>query len=270
MQTIGDRLEEARKRKGISIREAAEATKIRGDYLQKFEGNQFDCDLAEIYVRGFLRNYANFLKLPADRILADYDALGRSEARPRAPSREVYGRMDLSISTAEEREAQAQAPQPAPAVEASSRTTPQLPRGHSNLPKAPPIDPALVFKGGIALAVLIAILVVIWLVKTLYPGSAAPSADSRAQATAAAPAAAAVSAPTLTLVALDTVRVNVTETDNNRVLLPDTTLERGQRLVVPRPGPVLIQADVGANVQFEVNGRRYAMPANTNRVRLED
>ena len=51
MQTIGERLEEARKRKGISIREAAEATKIRGDYLQKFESNQFDLNLAEIYVQ---------------------------------------------------------------------------------------------------------------------------------------------------------------------------------------------------------------------------
>ena len=69
MQTIGERLEEARKKKGISIREAAEATKIRGDYLQKFEGNHFDIGISEIYTRGFLRNYAGFLKIPADRIL---------------------------------------------------------------------------------------------------------------------------------------------------------------------------------------------------------
>ena len=33
MQTIGEKLEEARKRKGVSVREAAETTKIRGDYL---------------------------------------------------------------------------------------------------------------------------------------------------------------------------------------------------------------------------------------------
>ena len=34
MQSIGERLEEARKRKGISLREAAEATKIRSDFLR--------------------------------------------------------------------------------------------------------------------------------------------------------------------------------------------------------------------------------------------
>ena len=81
MTTIGERLEDARKKKGISIREAAEATKIRGEYLQKFEGNQFDIGLSEIYVRGFLKSYAFFLKMPADRILNDYASLGRGESK---------------------------------------------------------------------------------------------------------------------------------------------------------------------------------------------
>ena len=61
MQTIGERLEEARKRKGISIREAAESTKIRGDYLQKFEANSFAIALPPLYIRGFVRSYARFL-----------------------------------------------------------------------------------------------------------------------------------------------------------------------------------------------------------------
>ena len=77
MQTIGERLEEARKKRGLSLREAAEATKIRGDYLQKFETNQFDLGLTELYTRGFLRTYAAFLKLPADRILQDYTSIAR-------------------------------------------------------------------------------------------------------------------------------------------------------------------------------------------------
>ena len=101
MQTIGERLEEARKKKGISIREAAEATKIRGDYLTKFESNHFDIGLTEIYTRGFLRTYANFLKLPADRIINDYAALGRGDVRPRSPNREVYGRMDITVASTE-------------------------------------------------------------------------------------------------------------------------------------------------------------------------
>src|SRR3954470_8263732 len=97
MQTIGERLEEARKRKGISIREAAETTKIRGDYLQKFEANSFDVDLPPLYVRGFLRSYARYLELDPDRVVGDFDALDGRESKPaRRETREVFGRVDFS------------------------------------------------------------------------------------------------------------------------------------------------------------------------------
>lgn len=76
MQTIGERLLEARQRRGVSIREAAESTKVRGDYLAAMENNQFDSiQLADVYRRGFLKIYAKFLRLDADRVVNDYNAL---------------------------------------------------------------------------------------------------------------------------------------------------------------------------------------------------
>src|SRR3954463_16685096 len=127
MQTIGERLEEARKKKGISIREAAEATKIRGDYLQKFESNHFDIGLTEIYTRGFLRTYANFLKVPSDRLLNDYSALGRGEARPRTPRREVYGSMDIAVASAGEPSDRAPPPEEGAAEAEPARAKPHRP-----------------------------------------------------------------------------------------------------------------------------------------------
>src|ERR1043166_5112624 len=164
MQTIGERLEEARKKKGISIREAAEATKIRGDYLQKFESNHFDIGLTEIYTRGFLRTYANYLKLPSDRIVNDYAALGRGEVRPRQPSREVYGRMDISIATADSSDRNAPpsdgAPEPSPA-----NRGPQRPRPGSSLPTG--LDPVVVFKYVKIVGVVVIIVLVFWILKAL-------------------------------------------------------------------------------------------------------
>lgn len=162
MQTIGERLEEARKKKGISIREAAEATKIRGDYLSKFENNQFDINLTELYVRGFLRNYAQFLRLPPDRILNDYAALGRGEARPRQPSREIYGRMDVSIASAEERNEGKTAPvdEPSPSPQPPRRSTGAGRR--VGAAPGPGMDPALVFKYGKWAAIAIAGVLIIW------------------------------------------------------------------------------------------------------------
>jgi cytoskeletal protein RodZ len=79
---IGQKLEEARNRKGISLREASESTKIRGDYLSAFESSSFDINLPEVYLRGFVRLYARFLDLDQDAVLADLDLeLGNTNSK---------------------------------------------------------------------------------------------------------------------------------------------------------------------------------------------
>lgn len=94
---LGERLEEARKRKGVSIREAAEATKIRGDYLLAMEDNTFGIDLPQIYIRGFLKNYARYLHLDPNKALTDYDAfmLGKSHRNARSSTRESLGQVAI-------------------------------------------------------------------------------------------------------------------------------------------------------------------------------
>lgn len=74
MQTIGEKLSEKRQRSGILLREAAENTKIRGEFLEFLENNQFDrIPLADVYKRGFLKIYARFLQLDVERLLSDYN-----------------------------------------------------------------------------------------------------------------------------------------------------------------------------------------------------
>jgi len=264
MQTIGERLEEARKKKGISIREAAEATKIRGDYLSKFENNQFDINLTELYVRGFLRTYATFLRLPADRILNDYSALGRGDAKPRQPSREIYGRMDVSIASADERGEAATATtvseESAPTAPPPARRVPHVPRRGAPA-STNGIDPALVFKiGKWAGGALIAV-VVIWGAVSLFkgtPGERAPKPAAAVAALASAPTP--VAEPTITLVALDTVRITVDrknpDASHGDVLFQGTLL-RGQTQIVSKPGAIYITASAAENVEIEYRGKRY-------------
>lgn len=266
MQTIGERLEEARKKKGVSIREAAEATKIRGDYLQKFESNHFDIGLTEIYTRGFLRTYASFLKLPSDRIMSDYAALGRGDVRPRQPNREIYGRMDITVASASEAADRAAPPdETATATEAApARSQPHYPRGQrSSLPSGP--DPALVFKWVKIGGALVVAIIVIWIAVSLYtsgshrtaPQATTPAASTTPAQTAAQPAAA---ERTVTLVALDTVFVKITQ-----ISLPDTdvstvfsdTLRRGERRTVTFTPPINIYASAGQNLSVESNGRAF-------------
>ena len=263
MQTIGERLEDARKQKGISIRESAEATKIRGEYLQKFESNNFDLGLSEIYVRGFLRTYSSFLKIPAERILNDYAALGRGEPRPRQPSREVYGRMEVSVASAGERGEGAASP----AEEATEQPRPR-PRAHAkasrtqtNLPAEPLLDPALVLKFGKICAGILVLLFVLWGAKAIFVGLTSSPTETTKTAAALTPASATAQPTadpgiTLTLIALETVRVKVVLAADGRVLLPDTTLARGQTQIVPKPGAIYITASALENLAIEENGRR--------------
>jgi len=264
MQTIGERLEDARKRKGISIREAAEATKIRGDYLQRFESNQFDLSLAEIYVRGFLRSYAHFLSLPADRIVHDFNGLGLGAGgRPRTPSREVYGRMDLSVASNEEAAAKespsALASEPEPSANSTRRTPPAFTRGGGSLHTGTSLDPALVFKGVALIVGMVLLALIVWGVKSLVSGDRAKPAAQTSTASVAPIA----TEQTFTLVALDVVRVTVNRknSDNsNGEELFSGTLVRGQTQVVPKPpkpGSVYITATAAENLEIEVNGRRY-------------
>ena len=259
MQSIGERLEEARKKKGISLREAAEATKIRGDYLSQFENNRFDINLTEIYVRGFLRSYATYLKLSGDKILNDYASLGRGDARPRQPSREIYGRMDVSIASAEDRGDSA-APEEVAAPQVAHRQ-PAVSRG-SNVSAGPAIDPALLFKLGKWVVILCVLLLFIWGVKAIVFSGGSAAVAHNPPAAATKPAAVPVAEKIITLVALDNVRVTVVarnDDDSEGAEIFRGTMVRGQTQDIPWPGvgSLFIKANKGENLQIEYKGKRY-------------
>ena len=235
MQTIGEKLEEARKRKGISIREAAESTKIRGDYLQKFEANSFDVDLPPLYIRGFLRSYARYLDLEPDRIVSDFDSLGGRERKPaKRETREVYGRVDFNEA--------ASSPEADEATPAGGRSAQEQ---------------AVMLKYGLlAGGAVIAVVIIILLFKVLFSGSTAKPAQ-----TAQTPAATvqAEAAQTLTLTAIDATRVKVVQ-DLDGAVLFNGALARAESKSIKKQGKLLITVEAGKNLRMEVNGRNYPVP----------
>ena len=79
MSAIGRQLEEARGCLGVSLRDAAESTKILVEYLEYFEKGDFTFELPEVYKRGFLLLYARYLKLDDQAIALEYDkSVGQS------------------------------------------------------------------------------------------------------------------------------------------------------------------------------------------------
>ena len=79
---IGRALESARKERGLSLKEAEGATKIRAAYLAELELENFDV-LPAVYVQGSLRTYANFLHLDGEAMVRELKRRqGSQEERP--------------------------------------------------------------------------------------------------------------------------------------------------------------------------------------------
>ena len=264
MQTIGERLEEARKRKGISIREASESTKIRSDYLQKFESNTFEIGLPDIYVRGFLRGYAHFLKLSSEKLLTDYAGLGIGDSRENRrhqelPPREIIGRIDLPETSR---------PAPAPATQHSQEPSAQraqpMPRSTPTavVTGAPSADRRKQLKlplivGGAVVALLILVLVI----RAIFSDSSSPS---RTTATPSRPASTPAQAEepatgdVIRLIAIDNVQVKVIQLSNGQELFSGD-LVKGETRYIRKDGKIQVLYNPGRNLRVEVRGQQYKM-----------
>lgn len=68
-QTPGPILRKCREFRGMSLEDAAEATKIGKNYLRALEEDRYREFTSPAYLKGFLRTYANLLGLQADDLL---------------------------------------------------------------------------------------------------------------------------------------------------------------------------------------------------------
>jgi cytoskeleton protein RodZ len=82
---VGPALRKARQARGVSIAEASRDTRIRQEFIQALEAEEFGRLLGDVYVRGALRSYSTYLGLPADRVLSRY-AQVVGEAAPASPA----------------------------------------------------------------------------------------------------------------------------------------------------------------------------------------
>lgn len=67
---VGEILQTARERKGVDLARAERETKIRARHLVALESGDLADLPAQVYAKGFLRNYSSYLGLDADEVLA--------------------------------------------------------------------------------------------------------------------------------------------------------------------------------------------------------
>ena len=108
MEVVGDKLRAERERQNLTIKEIEKGTSIRSLYIENIELGKFDQMPGEVYIKGFIRNYANFLHLDAAELVRAYmeenhPGKGTQEpdsaASPQAQSERVTTRHDTSQMT---------------------------------------------------------------------------------------------------------------------------------------------------------------------------
>ena len=89
MQTIGQRLRQARLQKELTFEKAFEDTRIRVAYLEALEDDNLAVLPSPVQARGYLRNYAQYLDLDVDQLLQEMRAEPHGEVEIIGPADEV-------------------------------------------------------------------------------------------------------------------------------------------------------------------------------------
>ena len=278
MQQVGEKLEEARKRQGITIREASDATKIRADFLVSFEQGTFDIKLPEIYRRGFVKNYARFLNLDPDKIMIEYAAvtgtsnLSRSARRE---NRETLGRMDFNPSSASAK----------PSIRPSQGSTAPAFDGEEAKPNTPPsvgsggsVDTSIYWKIGLITgAFLILIVLSVSLISAIAGVSEGedPEADLdpvvaniSEPSTPVAPPVASGATDIFTLIAAGEVYVIVTEIGSNEQIFK-RKMAAGEEVALESKGPARISYGNASMLKVRKDGATYQAADGSYRMQTD-
>ncbi|MGM9583402.1 MAG: RodZ domain-containing protein [Phascolarctobacterium sp.] len=80
-KSVGTLLREARLAKKLSLAEAEQGTSIRRRYLEALENDEYDKTPGEVFLKGMLRNYGNFLGLNGPELVQLYKASAAGVAK---------------------------------------------------------------------------------------------------------------------------------------------------------------------------------------------
>jgi hypothetical protein len=85
MGTLGRYLQDARQARGIDLRDAAQQTRISIHFLKALEEEDFSKLPGKVFVKGFLKSYAKFLRLDENAVMALYEESGQKQSPASAP-----------------------------------------------------------------------------------------------------------------------------------------------------------------------------------------
>jgi cytoskeleton protein RodZ len=104
-ESVGEQLKKARLDRGLTLLEASHQTRIRVHYLEALENDRRDLLPSAVQGRGFLRLYAEFLRLPAAALVDTWDYQSGVQPQPAAHTISPGSEKETTSDTLEPEEA---------------------------------------------------------------------------------------------------------------------------------------------------------------------
>ncbi|WP_405384215.1 helix-turn-helix domain-containing protein [Phascolarctobacterium sp.] len=105
-KSVGTILREARLAKGLSLAEVEKGTSIRSKYLEAVENDAYEITPGEVFVKGMIRNYGNYLGLDGPALVDLYkaSAAGKSAEDVRSAGIREVEKVRLNIQLKDPRD----------------------------------------------------------------------------------------------------------------------------------------------------------------------
>ena len=103
IKSVGAALREAREAKKLSIMDIEKAINVRSSYIKAIEDEEYDKAPGDVFVRGIIRSYGNYLGLDGLQLVNIYRGSSAGEAARAAAIREVEN-VKMNIQLKEKRD----------------------------------------------------------------------------------------------------------------------------------------------------------------------
>ena len=85
---VGDVLRKEREKRGMTIADIEKGTSIRALYIECIEQGNIEGLPGMVYAKGFVRNYASFLRLDAEKLMQQFAEEQGTPIAPPPPTEE--------------------------------------------------------------------------------------------------------------------------------------------------------------------------------------
>ena len=103
---IGETLRKERERQRLTVQDIEDGTSIRAAYIEAIESGDYDKMPGRVYAKGFIKNYANFLKLNGDEYVKKFmeevapavEVVAQAQAQTQTDNVETKGKSTYSLN----------------------------------------------------------------------------------------------------------------------------------------------------------------------------